>query len=266
MESKKPTSFTSIEKPVDPETGTITWDIKYKPDYAATFKKFKEAVKAYENFLKFEETRSDEELGFIFNKLKGLFNSFRKNIRDKHPEDYKKLKTVDENTIKELIRKSLGEMSATGAGAGAGHFEPGAGAQYATPAAFNPNKKAKGTQHNYYYKLGWKDVPVEKLHKQSKAIDHKDLWKKKLKEEISAQAYTDSLNLQDPSLKQFIGGRMEDFDKIEDKLNTLLPLLKNAKKETMDYYKTNPDFKIKYGTDLAVDYLDDLIKLFKEKK
>mgnify|MGYP003349744253 CR=1 FL=1 len=257
--------YKSIERETDPKTGTRTWDIIYKPDYSLVFTKFKDFIKAYEKFLRFEETRSDEELGSIFNTVKNLFNKFRKNIREKHPEDYKKLKSIEEQQVKELIRKTLDEMSATGAGAGAGHFSPGAGAQYATPNAFNPNKKAKGAQNIYYYKLGWKDVPVEKLHKQSKAIDHKDLWKKKLEEETSQQ-YVDSLNLQDPSLKQFIGTRMEDFDKIEDKLNTLLPLLKKAKTETMNYYKTNPDFKIKYGTDLAVDYLDDLITLFKEKK
>ena len=57
-----------------------------------------------------------------------------------------------------------------------------------------------------------------------------------------------------------------DFDKIEDKLNTLLPLLKQAKEKTMDYYKSSPGFKVQYGTDLAVDYLDDIIKLFRDKK
>jgi hypothetical protein len=55
-------------------------------------------------------------------------------------------------------------------------------------------------------------------------------------------------------------------EKIEDKLNILLPLLKKSKEETMEYYKTSPDFQIKYGTDLAVDYLDDLITLFRDKK
>ena len=91
--------------------------------------------------------------------------------------------------IKEIIRAKLKEMSATGAGAGAAHFEPGAGAQYATPFAFNPNKKAKGAQNIYYYKLGWKPVPVEKLHKASKTIDHKDLWKKKLEEKESTDSF-----------------------------------------------------------------------------
>jgi hypothetical protein len=34
----------------------------------------------------------------------------------------------------------------------------------------------------------------------------------------------------------------------------------------MEYYKTNPNFQVKYGTDLAVDYIDDIITLFKDKK
>jgi hypothetical protein len=41
-------------------------------------------------------------------------------------------------------------------------------------------------------------------------------------------------------------------------------LLAQAKNKTMDYYKENPDFKVIYGTDLAVDYLDDLIEMFKD--
>jgi hypothetical protein len=187
-------------------------------------------------------------------------------MRENYPKQYSLLKAANEEMLKELVQKRLKEMSATGAGAGAGTFTPGEGANYATPNAFNPNKKAKGAQNIYYYKLGWKPVDAEKLHKQAKGLEHKDLWTKKLEENESTDSYINSLNIQDPSLKQFIDTRMTDFDKIEDKLNTLLPLLKSAKTDTMEYYKTNPDFKIKYGTDLAVDYLDDLITLFKEKK
>ena len=167
--------------------------------------------------------------------------------------------------LKEIVLKKLKEISTTGAGAGAGHFTPGEGAQYATPFAFNPDKKAKGAENIYYYKLGWKDVPVKKLHKQAKGIEHKDLWKKKLEETEATDSYINSLNLTDPALSQFIEKRVSDFDKIEDKLNTLLPLLKQAKTKTMEYYKNSPDFKIQYGTDLAVDYLDDIIKLFNKK-
>lgn len=165
--------------------------------------------------------------------------------------------------IKEIIRAKLKEMSATGAGAGAAHFEPGAGAQYATPFAFNPNKKAKGAQNIYYYKLGWKPVPVEKLHKASKTIDHKDLWKKKLEEKESTDSFINSLNLQDGDLKTFITDRIDDYDEIENKLNTLLPLLKQAKAKTEKAYKEKPDFntaKELPGTEFGKEQLDNMIK------
>ncbi len=264
--TKKPSGFETTQTNVDPETGAISWDVKYKADYALLYKRFKELYKVFKDFMTYEETRKDSKFKEISNGFNYLWNTLRSHLRSEYPEQYKKLQTLDENLLKELIRKSLGEESATGAGAGAATFIPGEGANYATPNAFNPNKKAKGAKNIYYYKLGWKPVDAEKLHKQSKVIDHKNLWTKKLEEEQSSQSYVDSLNLQDPSLKQFIDSRVTDFDKIEDKLNTLLPLLKKAKTETLEFYKINPDFNIRYGTDLAVDYLDDLITLFKEKK
>ena len=79
--------------------------------------------------------------------------------------------------IREIVKRMLQEMSATGTGAS---FTPGTGENYATPFAFNPNKKAKGTAHNYYVKkLGFKPVDQDKLHKQAKGIEVKQLWKGK---------------------------------------------------------------------------------------
>ena len=267
MENKEPTAFDSTKSGVDPETGRVSWDIKYKADYALVYKRFKELNKALKDFVTYDEVRKDSKFKEITNGFNYLYNQFRTHIRKEYPNQYKTLQTIDENKVRDIIRKALDEESATGAGAGAGSFSPGAGANYATPNAFNPNKKAKGAQNIYYYKLGFKPVDAEKLHKQAKGLEHKDLWTKKLEEnEESSQAYVDSLNLSDPALKQFVDTRITDFDKIEDKINTLLPLLKKAKTETMEYYKMSPDFKIKYGTDLAVDYLNDLITLFKDKK
>jgi formiminotetrahydrofolate cyclodeaminase len=79
--------------------------------------------------------------------------------------------------IKEIIKKVISEMSATGGGGAGASFSPGAGEQYATPFAFNPNKKAKGTAHNYYLKLGYKPVNKEQMRKQAKGMEYKDLWK-----------------------------------------------------------------------------------------
>jgi hypothetical protein len=71
--------------------------------------------------------------------------------------------------IREIVRKVLREMSATGTGAS---FTPGSGENYATPVA--------GVAPNYYVKkLGFKLVNKNKLHKQAKGIDTKQLWKDK---------------------------------------------------------------------------------------
>jgi hypothetical protein len=250
MENKDLTGFDTTQPETDPETGRISWDVKYKADYALVYKRFKELNKAFKDFITYDEVRKDPKLMQFSTEFNALYNRFRTHIRKEYPKQFKMLQTIDENVVRDLVRKALEEESATGAGAGAGSFSPGTGANYATPNAFNPNKKAKGAQNIYYYKLGFKPVDAKKLEEN----------------EESSQAYVDSLNLSDPALKQFVDTRITDFDKIEDKINTLLPLLKKAKTETMEYYKMSPDFKIKYGTDLAVDYLNDLITLFKDKK
>jgi hypothetical protein len=167
-----------------------------------------------------------------------------------------------DNNLKEIIRKKIKEISTTG---GTASFTPGTGANYATPAAFNPNKKAKGAQNIYYYKLGFKPVNAKALHKKAKGIDHKDLWKSKLNEDkFDLETYANSLNIKDEKLKKFIVNRILGFDNIESKLNELIPLIKNAKQQTINFYQQNPDFQILFGTDIAESYLDDLITLFKD--
>lgn len=83
---------------------------------------------------------------------------------------------MDENKLREVIKKIIKEMSMTGGGVAGATFTPGAGEGVATKFAFNPNKKAKGTSHNYYTKeLGFTEVP--KGRPKSKLMDYKDLWK-----------------------------------------------------------------------------------------
>jgi hypothetical protein len=269
MESNDPKkSFELIPSETDPETGKITYDVKYSADFPSLYRAFSNLKKEYEKFLSYDEIKKDSKFEEIYNGFNYLFNQYKSHMRKNYPKQYSLLKEINDNLLRELVQKHLKEMSATGAGISAATYTPGESENTAPKYAFNPNKKAKGTQNTYYYKLtsGYKPVDAEKLHKQAKGLEHKELWTKKLEENESTDSYVNSLNIQDPSLKQFIDTRMTDFDKIEDKLNILFPLLKSAKTDTMEYYKTNPDFKIKYSTDLAVDYLDDLITLFKEKK
>ena len=165
--------------------------------------------------------------------------------------------------LRKLIKQALKEMSVTGTGAS---FTPGTGAQYATPFAFNPKKGAKGAEHIYYYKLGYKPVNKKALNKKAKGIIVKPLWKENINEaNTDVESYLQDLNISDPDRKKFISSRLLGFDELERKLNELLPLLQQSKHKTMDYYRANPSsFAVVYGTDLANDYLNDLIELFKD--
>jgi hypothetical protein len=159
--------------------------------------------------------------------------------------------------IKELIRKQIKEMSATGTGAS---FTAGAGANYATPYAFNSNKKAKGAKNIYYYKLGFKLVNRKALNKKAKGVEIKQLWEE-TEPKFDIEGFVNSLGVDDET-KQYIAGRLGDFDLIADKLKELIKLIQEAKKETINSYRETPEKKSVYGTDLAISILDRAIKLF----
>jgi hypothetical protein len=222
---------------IDPETGQITWDIEAVPEFDSSFKKYAE-LRDYLKKLAVDK-RDDPKFIEFYKNINTGFNEFRSYLRKNYPVEYETF-------------KSLAEMSATGTGSG---FTSGTeGENYATPFAFNPNKKAKGAAVNYYYKLGWKPAP--KPHS-SKTIDI-------IKEaETNVEEYIKSLNVESPALQKHITDRVLGFNKVESKLNELLPLLAKAKQKTLDYYRQKPNFSVLYGTDLAVDYIDDLIEMFK---
>lgn len=172
----------------------------------------------------------------------------------------------------------LEEISATGGGAGGAHFTPGEGMNYATKYAFGKKKKKikegpgatfgpgpeagpEGVTNSTYVKnFKYKLVDRKALNKAAKGIEVKQLW-----EDTDVETYLKDASINKDSNKKFIGGRLLAFDTIEKQLNELVTLMQQAKHKTMDYYKQNPDsFSVVYGTDLAQDYLRDLIELFKD--
>ena len=160
------------------------------------------------------------------------------------------------------LNKKVKESSMTGTGAS---FTPGQGENYATPFAFNKNTTAKGTKNIYYYKLGYKPVNQKALNKQAKGIEVKHLWTEILSEsEFNVDNYLDSVQTQDPKLKEFIKNRINGFNTLEKKLNVLIPLMQRAKQDTITTYQQKPSYGIVYGTDLVNDYIDDLITMFKK--
>ena len=64
---------------------------------------------------------------------------------------------------------------------------------------------------------------------------------------------------------EFQQERIKAFDDVELRLNNIYKLLSQAKNETINYYNDNPEsFNVVYSTDLMLDYLDDIQKMFEK--
>lgn len=70
-----------------------------------------------------------------------------------------------------------------------------------------------------------------------------------------------------PSNKAFQQERLRAFDNISDKLAQFKALVDDARFETEQFYKENPtSYSVVYSTDLTLDYIDDMIKMFKQNE
>jgi hypothetical protein len=87
----------------------------------------------------------------------------------------------------------------------------------------------------YYYKLGYKPVPNK--------IKGSGLQVKKLFEEEEEKT----------DVKKFQEARLDEFDQIQNELNSLIS---NAKNQTIEYYTANPgQFSIYKPTSMALEYI-----------
>ena len=129
-------------------------------------------------------------------------------------------------------------------------------------ATMGPGPKAgsEGVKDNVYVTdFKYKLVNQKALNKKAKGIEVKQLW-----EAEEVEQFLDDMQINDPDKRKFIASRIMAFDAIEDKLNQLVPMLQQAKNKTIDYYRNKPEsYAVVYGTDLAQEYLNDLIDLFK---
>jgi PHP family Zn ribbon phosphoesterase len=147
--------------------------------------------------------------------------------------------------LKEIIRKKLKEMSATGVGGAS--FTAGQGEGYATPAAFASKTNSKGTKNIYYYKLGFKPVP-DKI--KGSGLEVKQLWEE------------DTLN----EVNEFQQKRLDALDEIEKLMNEISPLISNAKNETIELYSGNAgSYDITKPIEMVKSYLQDIKQLLSEK-
>ena len=255
---------------IDPETGAITWSFEDAPDFESVFKYLKKAKEFTDVLAKQKNINKDEDIQDLQKGLTYLLNNFRTHIRNEYPNEYNRIS----NLAEELTIAS--NSGFTSGGEGENHTGPSprkstygaytqAGYKKVTEgpgATMGPGPKAgpEGVKDNIYVKdFKYKLVNKDALAKKAKGVIVKKLW-----EAEDVEQFLDDMNINDPSRREFIGSRLRAFDNIEEKLNQLIPLMQQAKSKTIDYYRNKPEsYAVVYGTDLAQEYLNDLIELFK---
>jgi hypothetical protein len=149
--------------------------------------------------------------------------------------------------IKDIIRKKLAEMSATGVGGAS--FTPGQGINTAEKESFKkveegpgaslgmgPNAGAEGVKDNAYVKQFKYRLVPKKI--KGSGLEVKQLWEEEREK-------TD--------VEKFQEARINEFDQIQNELNALVS---NAKNQTIEYYKANPgQFSIYKPTSMALAYI-----------
>lgn len=258
---------------VDPETGSVDSQIIKLASFTDSLEKLYTATTALSDLVKSPGGKDDAVVVKLYDSLKQVFNTFRTHLRKYYPDQYAAIKDkLDEIST---IASNSGFVSG---GEGENHTGPSprkstygaytqAGYKKVTEgpgATMGPGPAASetGVKDNVYVKnFKYKLVNKPALNKAAKGIIVKQLW-----EAEDVEQFLDDMRINDPARRKFIKSRLLGFDAIEDKLNQLVPMMQKAKNKTIDYYRQNPDsYAVVYGTDLAQEYLNDLINLFNEQ-
>lgn len=245
---------------IDDATGRIEWDIVDAADFSSVYKALLKAKDFLSTLEKEGKAKDDVVIDGFAEDIAKLFNAFRTHVRKAYPKEYERVSRLKEsvneskgakNYFDDLIfnyqkafrylesdeKKEYQRLAKN-------YFsklkedlevEEGEGIGYLTPNAFGKNKK-----NVYTSQYGYKLVP--------KKIKGSGLEVKQLFE------YND-----------FQEGRIRNFDAIEDKINSILPMISNAKNKTAEFYNENPgSYNVNYPTDAILKELDDIIDQLKQ--
>jgi hypothetical protein len=258
---------------VNPETGSVGHKIIKLASFADSLKKIYDAVDSLKALTGTPEGRGNKDVIDTLSKVKDAFNNYRSYLRKYYPDQY------------EVIKNELNEMSTIASNSGfvsggEGENHNGPSPRKSTYGAYTqagykkvnegpgatmgpgPKAGSEGVANNIYVTdFKYKLVNQKALNKKAKGIEVKNLW-----EVEDVEKFLDDTQINEPSRREFIKSRIMAFDALEDKLNQLVPMMQQAKNKTIDYYRNKPEsFGIVYGTDLAQEYLNDLIELFKQE-
>jgi hypothetical protein len=252
------TYFKTID--VNPETGSVNSQVIKLASFTDSLEKLYTATEALSALVKSPGGKDDAVVVKLYDNLKILFNTFRTHLRKYYPDQYEAIK----NKLDE-ISTIASNSGFTSGGEGENHTGPSPrkstyGAY--TQAGFKKVTEGPGATFGPGPKAGPTGVTKNKY-----VTDFKyTLVKNPLKEVEDTEQFLDDMQINDPARRKFVKSRLLGFDAVEDKLNQLVPMMQQAKNKTIDYYRNNPDsYAVVYGTDLAQEYLNDLINLFNEQ-
>ncbi len=114
---------------VDPQTGTVTFDVEYLPDFEKLFDDFAAVLKSSRDIAK--ETKEDPKFEEFFIEIRKLRNAVRTHLRNEYPKEYrqikdkaglaevavaKKVKDLSDDALKALIAKVSADKSISDVG------------------------------------------------------------------------------------------------------------------------------------------------------
>ena len=78
--------------------------------------------------------------------------------------------------------------------------------------------------------------------------------------------YNMNIKEEEDKLEKFQQGRIDAFDEIENNLDDLKKIIRQAKIETVKYYRQDEpkSYSVVYGTDLIKDYIKDIETLLEK--
>ena len=258
---------------IDKETGSIGHQVIKLASFADSLEKLYTATESLSDLVRSPGGKMDAVVIKMYEDVKVLFNRYRTHLRKYYPDQYEAIKDKlnEISTIASTSGFTSGgegenhngpspRKSTYGAYTQAGYkkVEEGPGATMGPGAPAGPEGV---TKNKYVTDFKYKLVNQKALNKKAKGIIVKQLW-----EAEDVEKFLNDMQINDPARRKFVKERIMAFDAIEDKLNQLVPMLQQAKNKTIDYYRNKPEsYAIVYGTDLAQEYLNDLINLFNEQ-
>lgn len=285
---------------VDPETGTVSWDIEDIAAFETIYKTFDKLRGLLKTLERAGEAKDDTTIDLISSKTNDLFNEFRTHVRKIYPDAYKRLLRLKEEPINEGWMDELGdyidkffEDYRSKVPEGQKHLivyfddfinwtkENRVPNNLVTSLLQNiSNEESKGFLIDIDFNpldegegIGYLTPRAFDKNKKSTGASNIYYYKlgykpvpKKIKGsgiEVKQLWEKEQLN----EFSDFQQKRINTFDEIEDKINLISPLLSNSKSETVKYYNENPgSYKIVYSTDIIDDYINNIIELLKQEE